>query len=69
MALAFYVVFPLVFGFSTSVVPEGVLVLTDINRCLDFVLKLFFAFGIAFEIPIATVALVWTGATDLAALN
>ncbi|MDA0790341.1 MAG: twin-arginine translocase subunit TatC [Proteobacteria bacterium] len=69
MAFAFYVVFPLVFGFFTSVVPEGVLVMTDINRYLDFVLKLFFAFGIAFEIPIATLVLVWSGATDVAALK
>ena len=63
IAFAFYVVFPLVFGFFTSVAPEGVTVMTDINRYLDFVLKLFFAFGVAFEIPIATVLLIWTGAT------
>lgn len=63
IAFAFYVVFPLVFGFFTSVAPEGVSIMTDINRYLDFVLKLFFAFGIAFEIPIATVLLIWTGAT------
>jgi len=65
IAFAFYVVFPLVFGFFTSAAPEGVTVMTDINRYLDFVLKLFFAFGIAFEIPIATVLLVWTGATTI----
>jgi sec-independent protein translocase protein TatC len=65
IAFAFYVVFPLVFGFFTSAAPEGVTVMTDINRYLDFVLKLFFAFGIAFEIPIATVLLVWTGATTV----
>lgn len=64
MAFAFYVVFPLVFGFFTSVAPEGVTVMTDINRYLDFALKLFFAFGLAFEIPIATVLLVWSGATS-----
>ena len=63
IAFAFFVVFPLVFGFFTSVAPEGVTVMTDINRYLDFVLKLFFAFGLAFEIPIATVLLIWTGAT------
>ena len=51
IAFAFYVVFPLVFGFFTSVAPAGVTVMTDINRYLDFVLKLFFAFGLAFEIP------------------
>lgn len=65
MAFAFYVVFPLVFGFFTSVGPEGVAIMTDINRYLDFVLKLFFAFGLAFEIPIATVLLIWTGATTV----
>lgn len=63
IAFAFYVVFPLVFGFFTSVAPDGVAIMTDINRYLDFVLKLFFAFGLAFEIPIATVLLIWTGAT------
>lgn len=63
IAFAFYIVFPLVFGFFTSVAPDGVTVMTDINRYLDFVLKLFFAFGLAFEIPIATVLLIWTGAT------
>ena len=47
----------------TGVAPEGVTIMTDINRYLDFVLKLFFAFGLAFEIPIATMLLVWTGAT------
>ncbi len=65
IAFAFYVVFPLVFGFFTSAAPEGVSVMTDINRYLDFVLKLFFAFGLAFEIPIATVLLVWSGATTV----
>jgi len=69
IAFAFYVVFPLVFGFFTSAAPEGVTVMTDINRYLDFVLKLFFAFGLAFEIPIATILLVWTGATDVESLR
>lgn len=69
IAFAFYIVFPLVFGFFTSVAPEGVAVMTDINRYLDFVLKLFFAFGIAFEIPIATLLLVWSGATDVESLK
>jgi sec-independent protein translocase protein TatC len=61
MAFAYYVVFPLVFGFFTSVGPENVTVMTDISSYLNFVLKLFFAFGIAFEIPIATILLIWTG--------
>ena len=61
MAFAYYVVFPAVFGFFTQVGPESVAVMTDISSYLDFVLKLFFAFGIAFEIPIATVILIWAG--------
>ena len=63
MAFAYYIVFPLVFGFFTSVVPDGVAVMTDINRYLDFVIMLFFAFGIAFEVPVATVLVVMTGMT------
>jgi len=66
---AYYVVFPLVFGFFTSAGPEGVTVMTDISKYLDFVLKLFFAFGLAFEIPIATVILVATGASTSESLG
>ena len=58
---AYYVVFPLVFAFFTSTAPDGVSVMTDISRYLDFVLTLFFAFGAAFEVPVVTVLLVWTG--------
>lgn len=61
MAFAYYVVFPLVFGFLTGIVPEGVAVMTDISLYLDFVLKMFFAFGLAFEVPIATILVVWSG--------
>jgi len=68
IAFAYYVVFPLVFGFFTTAGPEGVTIMTDISRYLDFVLKLFFAFGLAFEIPIATVILVATGVTDTRSL-
>jgi sec-independent protein translocase protein TatC len=63
MAFAYFVVFPLVFGFFTSVTPDGVAQMPDIAFYLEFVLKLFFAFGIAFEIPIATILLVAVGAT------
>lgn len=69
-AFAYYVVFPLVFGFFTAIGPEGIVELPDISSYLNFVLKMFFAFGVAFEIPIATVLLILTGATtpqDLAA--
>ena len=52
---AYYAVFPIIFAFFTSTAPEGVLVMTDINAYLSFVLKLFFAFGLAFEVPVATV--------------
>ena len=64
MAFAYYVVFPLVFGFFTSTAPAGVTVATDIASYLDFVLTLFFAFGVAFEIPVATILLCWTGVTN-----
>lgn len=60
-AFAYFVVFPLVFAFFTGTAPEGVAVMTDISRYLDFVLTLFFAFGAAFEVPVVTVLLVWTG--------
>lgn len=62
MAFAYFVVFPLIFGFFTSVGPENVAIMTDISRYLDFVLKIFFAFGVAFEIPIATILLILAGA-------
>jgi sec-independent protein translocase protein TatC len=63
-AFAYFVVFPLVFGFMTRVAPEGVAVMTDISRYLDFVITLFLAFGITFEVPIATIILVATGITS-----
>lgn len=63
MAFAYFVVFPLIFQFLTAIAPEGVAVMTDISKYLDFVLKLFFAFGVAFEVPIATILLVLAGLT------
>lgn len=68
MAFAYYVVFPIIFGFFTSVAPTGVTVMTDISQYLDFVLTLFFAFGVAFEIPVATVILIWMGVVSAEAL-
>ena len=62
-AFAYFVVFPLVFGFMTRIAPEGVAVMTDISRYLDFVITLFLAFGLTFEVPIATIILVATGIT------
>ncbi|UUO23682.1 twin-arginine translocase subunit TatC [Colwellia sp. M166] len=64
IAFAYYVVFPVVFAFFSSVAPDGVTIATDISRYLDFVLKLFFAFGVAFEIPIAIILMCWTGVTS-----
>jgi sec-independent protein translocase protein TatC len=64
IAFVYYVVFPIIFAFFTSVAPEGVNIATDITSYLDFVLKLFFAFGIVFEIPIVIILLCWTGFTD-----
>ena len=66
---AYVVVFPLMFGFFTSAAPEGVSVMTDISSYLDFVLVLFFAFGLSFEVPIATVILVWSGLTSIETLE
>jgi len=65
---AYVVVFPIVFAFFTSAAPTGVAVMTDITSYLDFVLVLFFAFGVAFEVPIATVILVWSGLTTIETL-
>ena len=69
MAFAYFVVFPIMFGFFASVTPEGVSMMTDIGQYLDFVLTLFFAFGVAFEIPIATFLLIWAGIVDIATLR
>lgn len=69
MAFAYYVVFPLAFAFFTSVAPEGVIINTDISSYLDFVLKIFFAFGLSFEIPVAIVLMCWTGITTPDALR
>ena len=58
-AFAYFIVFPLVFQFFIGIGPESVAVMTDISSYLSFVIKLFFAFGIAFEIPIATILLIY----------
>ena len=67
-AFAYFVVFPLIFAFFTSVAPDGITIMTDINSYLNFVLKLFFAFGLAFEIPIAAILMIWAGITTPEAL-
>ncbi len=61
VAFAYFVVFPLVFGFLTATAPVGVAVMTDISKYLDFALTMFFAFGLCFEVPIFTIVMVWTG--------
>ena len=63
IAFAYFVVFELVFGFFASVTPQSVEMMTDIAAYLDFITKIFLAFGLAFEVPIATVLIVWTGLT------
>jgi sec-independent protein translocase protein TatC len=65
MAFAYFLVFPLIFGFFASATPDGVSMMTDIASYLDFVMTLFFAFGVAFEIPVAVVLLVWIGVVDV----
>jgi sec-independent protein translocase protein TatC len=69
IAFAYFVVFPLLFGFLTAAAPKGVTMMTDITRYLDFVLTLFVAFGAAFEVPIATILLVWSGIVDRKSLS
>lgn len=69
MAFVYFLVFPLMFHFFASVTPEGVAMMTDINEYLDFVLTLFFAFGVAFEIPVATFLVIWIGLVDVETLK
>ena len=69
MAFAYFLVFPLVFHFIVSVTPTGVAVMTDIGKYLDFVLTMFMAFGITFEVPIAVVLLVKMGMVSVAKLR
>ncbi|MAE34876.1 MAG: twin-arginine translocase subunit TatC [Oceanospirillaceae bacterium] len=69
IAFAYFVVLPLVFGFFTGVGPEGISFMPDISNILDFSLKIFFAFGIAFEIPVATFLMVLSGMTTVESLS
>lgn len=64
VAFAYYLVFPLIFKFFTGIAPQDVEVQTDISKYLDFITTIIFAFGLAFEVPIATVLVVWTGLTS-----
>ena len=69
MAFAYYVTFPLIFGFFSQTAPEGVAYTPDITSFLDMALKMLFAFGFIFEVPIATLLLVWSGITTTEALR
>src|SRR5512143_1346813 len=69
MAFAYFLVFPIVFGFMVGVAPAGVAVMTDIGKYLDFVMTLFMAFGITFQVPIAVVLLVKMGMVSVAKLR
>lgn len=69
MAFAYFLVFPIVFGFIVGVAPAGVAVMTDIGKYLDFVMTLFIAFGITFEVPVAVVLLVKMGMVSVAKLR
>ncbi len=69
MGFAYYVAFPLMFGFFTSISPEGVKVMTDIGKYFDFVAKIFVAFGAAFEVPVATFLLIRMGTVSAASLS
>lgn len=64
VAFAYFVLFPVAFAFLANAAPQGVKVMTDINAYLDFVLTIFFAFGVAFEVPVAIVLAVWAGFTS-----
>lgn len=69
VAFAYFILFPVVFAFFASTTPEGVKMMTDISSYLDFTLLLFFAFGLAFEMPVATVLLVATGLVKVETLQ
>ncbi len=63
IAFAYFVIFPILFGFFIGIAPQGVAVMTDIGQYLDFIIAIFFAFGMAFEVPVATFLLIAAGAT------
>ncbi|NVK89267.1 MAG: twin-arginine translocase subunit TatC, partial [Gammaproteobacteria bacterium] len=69
MVFCYFVVFPLMFEFFPSVIPEGIRYIPDMSDSLNIMLKLFFAFGVAFEVPIVTVLLIWSGITTVESLR
>jgi sec-independent protein translocase protein TatC len=64
IAFAYFVIFPILFGFFIGIAPKGVAVMTDIGQYLDFIIAIFLAFGIAFEVPVATFILIAAGVTS-----
>ena len=64
MLFSYFIVFPVFFNFVESTTPESVMVMTDISRYLDFILSMFLAFGLAFEMPVLTILLVWSGLVE-----
>jgi len=69
MAFAYFAVFPMVFGFITASAPHGVAVMTDIDKYLSFVMSMFLAFGVTFQVPVAVVAMVKMGFVSVAKLR
>ena len=69
MSFAYFLVFPVVFGFIIGIAPVGVAVMTDINKYLDFVITMFLAFGITFQVPIVVVTLAYTGLVEIRQLR
>ena len=66
---AYYIVFPLIFSFFTNIAPQGVMIATDISSFLNFAIKIFFAFGLAFEVPIITFLVVLFGISTVESLS
>lgn len=69
VAFAYFIIFPVLFGFLSHSAPEGVMVSPDIGQYLEFTLKLFLVFGLIFEVPVVTILLIWTGVTSREALT
>ena len=69
IVFTYFLVLPLVFSFFTGSAPEGILVMTDISRYLDFVLSMMFAFSFAFEIPVFIFLLIWSGVSSPESLS
>ena len=69
ICFAFFVIFPLIFNFFIQASPSEVLVMTDINEYIDFVVRILFVFGFAFEVPIVLMLMIWSGVTNAQQLS